>query len=104
MVFDQDAHEAFDRPKHGTVQHHGNMLVAVFTDVGGTEAFGHIEIDLQRTALPVAADGIAQDELQLRAVERAFARVVRVLEATRLERLQERLLGLVPDLSNPKSL
>ena len=38
------------------------------------------EIELQRAALPVAAERVAQHEFELRAVERAFAGVERVVE------------------------
>ena len=46
--------------------------------------------------LPVAADGVAQYELQLRTVKRALARIVGVVEPRGLERRLERGLGLVP--------
>ena len=48
---------------------------------------GHVEVDLQRAALPIAADRVAQHELDLRPVERAFAFVQRVRQAERVHRV-----------------
>ena len=65
------------------MQHDRPVLGAVLADIVGIQALGHHEIDLQRAALPVAADGVAQDELELRAIEGAFARVERVIAGRR---------------------
>ena len=97
MMLDEDADESLERAEDGAMQHHGRVLVAVFADIGRAEPAGHVQVDLQRAALPVAADGIAQHEFELGSVERALTRVVGVGEAGRLQRLQERRLGLVPD-------
>ncbi len=56
------------------------MFVAVFADVRRAEPVGQVQVDLVRAALPVAADRIAQHELEFRSVECAFARVVAVIE------------------------
>ena len=74
-VLQQDAGEALHRAEHRPVDHHRRLLVAVGVDVEGAEALRQIEIDLGGAALPVAADGIAQHVLELRAVEGALARV-----------------------------
>ena len=62
-------------PKSRAVQHDGTMLGAILADIGRAEPFGQDEIDLQRAALPVAPDCVGQHELQLWAIESAFAGV-----------------------------
>ena len=74
-MLDRHAEEAFEAAQDGAVQHHGNPAAAVFRDVFGVQPFRQHEIDLQGAALPVAADRVAQHELQLGAVEGAFAGV-----------------------------
>ena len=70
-------------PEDGPVQHDRPVRGPVLADVLGAEALRQHEIDLQGAALPVAADGVPQHELELRAVEGALARVQRVVEARR---------------------
>ena len=71
-------HQAAD---DGAVQHDGTVPRAVLTHVLGIETLGHGEVDLDRAALPVAADRILQHELELRAVEGALARIQGVFDA-----------------------
>ena len=73
------------------------MLLAVLGDVAGVQALGQDEVDLERAALPVAPDRIAQDELELGPIERALARVQLGLDPGRLDRVPKRPLGPVPD-------
>ena len=75
----------------------GVRLLAVLVDVIGAQALGHVQVDLQRAALPVPADGIAQHELELRAVEGALALVQGVLDAGGRGGGLEGGLGPVPD-------
>ena len=56
----------------------GRWRCAVLADIAGVEPLGQHEIDLQRAALPVAADRVAQHEFELRAIERALAGIERV--------------------------
>ena len=60
------------------MQHHRPVPRAVLGHIFGVQPLGQHEIDLQRAALPVAADGVAQHEFQLGAIERALAGVQRV--------------------------
>ena len=56
------------------------------------------EIDLHRAALPGPADAVLQVILDLRAVERAFARAIPAIRRRIcVERVAQRVLGLVPD-------
>src|SRR3546814_9406883 len=65
-------------------------------NIAGAEPLRQHEVDLEDAALPVAADGIAQHELQLRPIEGALAGIQAVLQASLLDGSHERALGLVP--------
>ena len=80
------------------MQHDRPVLGAVLGHVLRAEAFGQHEVDLQGAALPVAPDGIAQDKLQLRAVERALPRVQSVFKASGLHGGLQGRLSAVPGL------
>src|ERR1700681_738638 len=58
----------------------------------------HVEVHLQGAALPIAADGIAEDELELRAVEGALSWIERVLDPGGPGGCNQCPLGVVPDL------
>src|SRR5258708_11939245 len=98
MVFDQNPDKSLQRPKHRPVQHDRGVLLAVFADVGRAEAPREVELHLQGAALAIAPNGISQDELQLRSIERPFPGVQRGFDAGRRRRLAQRRFGLVPDL------
>ena len=80
-MFDQNADEAFHRAADRAMHHHRHLLRAVGIDVERTEPFRQIEVDLRGAALPIAADGVAQYIFEFRAVECAFARIDRGLDA-----------------------
>ena len=77
------------------MQHDGALARAVLVHELGAEALRQHEVHLQRSALPVAADGIPQHELELGAVERALARVELDLQTSGCGGLLERGLDLV---------
>ena len=62
-------------PKIARCSMTGRALLAVLVDVVRAEPARHVQVDLPGAALPVAADGVLQHELELRAVEGALARV-----------------------------
>ena len=63
-----------------------------------SQALRQHEIDLQRAALPLPPDRIAQHEFQLGAVERALAGIEHVVDAGDRTRLLERALRAIPRL------
>ena len=79
------------------MQHNRRVFLAVLPNVCGAETRRHVQIDLMRSALPVAADGISQNELQLGTVKSAFTGIVGVFQPRCFERLFQCCLGLVPD-------
>ena len=96
-MLDQDADKALHRAEDRAVQHDRGVAAAVLADIGGAEPPRHLEIELQGAALPVAAERVAQDEFELRPVERALAGVERIGEPGRLDRSVQILLGAVPN-------
>src|SRR5207253_1878871 len=72
------------------------VALAVFADIGGAEPLRHDEIELERAALPVAPDRVAQYELELGTIECPLAGVHRVGQAGGLDRLPEPRLRVVP--------
>ena len=71
----QDADEAFDRAVADAVNHNRALAAAVHIDVLQVEVQRHLEVQLNRAALPGTAEAVAQVEVNLRAVERAVALV-----------------------------
>src|SRR5437016_3161523 len=69
----------------------------MLVDVERAKAAGQIEINLHGTALPVAADGVAQDIFELRTVESAFAFVEVPGSSRGRQSGHQSGLGLVPD-------
>ena len=68
----------------------GRCRAPSLADVAGVEALGQVEVDLERAALPLAPDGVAQHELELRPVERALAGFVAVVDPHALQCALER--------------
>src|SRR5258707_14686668 len=89
VVLDENADEALERAEHRTVEHHRRHFVRMLVDIEGPEAAGHVEIDLHRAALPIAADGVTQHVFELGAVESALAFVESPGPAGGLQRLHE---------------
>ena len=87
IMLDQDADEALHRAEDRAVQHDRDVARAVLADIGGAEPLGHVEIELQGAALPVAAERVAQMEFELRPVKGALAGVQRIGEPGRLDRV-----------------
>jgi hypothetical protein len=85
-------------PRYCTVKHHRPVFFVIAADVVRIQPFRQNKIHLNGAALPVAADSISQHELQLRPIERAFARVQCVLQTGLLPSLlwYKRTFGLIP--------
>ena len=86
-VLDQDGDEALDAAEDRAVNHHRPVLGVVGADVLQIEALRVVVIELNRRALPLAANGVLDVAVDFRAVERAVAGIDRVRLAGALERL-----------------
>ena len=79
------------------MQHNRSVAAAILADINGAEPFRHHEIKLQRAALPLPAERVAQMEFKLRAVEGAFAGTVGIGKPGLFDRRFQVPLGAVPD-------
>ncbi len=70
-----DADEPLDGAQHHPVDHDGAVLLAVLAHVLQLEALRQLAVQLDGAALPGAAQGVGQMEVQLGAVEGAVALV-----------------------------
>src|SRR5207247_3211600 len=93
---DQEADDPRQRAEDCAADHDRSMRPVVLTRVLESEALGLLEIELDRGALPLAADGVVELDVDFRSVERPPTLVDAVRGATVLERLLERTLRLVP--------
>ena len=63
-MLEQYADEALQGAKYGPMQQHGRVFLAVLADIGRAETSRHVqarhlEVDLHRAALPLAADRVS---------------------------------------------
>ncbi|MNG32085.1 hypothetical protein D3C84_1180160 [compost metagenome] len=72
------------------------MLLVVLADVGETEFARHLEVELNRCALPTALQCIANMEVDLRSVESAVALVDPIYDAAGVQHVAKRSLRFVP--------
>ena len=79
-VLDQDADEALIGAHQRPVDHHRPVLCVVGAGVAQAEAGGHVVVQLAGPKLPGATQRVGHVHVDLRAVERAVARVEVVAE------------------------
>ncbi len=99
VVLEQHAEEALDRAEQGAVDHDRALARAVGADVLQAEALRLVEVHLDGRQLPLAADGVTDLDVDLRAVEGAAALVDLVGQAARASSAgPQRLGGVLPVL------
>ena len=98
VVLEENPGEALERAEQGSMEHHRSVLAAVLADVGRPQPLRQVEVHLEGAALPVTSDRVAQDELELGAVEGPLAGIDGEVEPGGFDRRPERRLGPVPDL------
>ena len=77
VVLDQERDEPLEAAEDRPVDHHRPVLGVVGADVLQVEPLRHLVVELDRRALPLAADRVGDVEVDLRPVERAVALVER---------------------------
>lgn len=77
-MLDEDASEALQRTEGSAVDHHGDVGLSICAGVGEIEAHGQDVIDLHGAELPLAAQHVLHDKVDLRAVERCLTRFLGV--------------------------
>ena len=97
IAFNHHAEEALHRAQHGAVQHHRTVLIAILANISGVQTLRQHKVELQRAALPCAANCIAQVIFDFRAVKRALIGQFFPIEADFCQRVAQALLGAIPD-------
>mmetsp|Transcript_14379 Transcript_14379/g.38822 ORF Transcript_14379/g.38822 Transcript_14379/m.38822 type:complete len:426 (+) Transcript_14379:336-1613(+) len=92
----EDSKEALDGAEDGAVHHDGLLALSFAIHVLELEALGQVEIALYGGALPRAANGIPNLEVNLWAIEGTSTLIHRVGPALALQRVHERVRGLGP--------
>ncbi len=95
-VLDENAHESLEAAEGRAMNHHGLMRGVVRADVFEAEALGQIVIELHGAELPFAAEAILHHKVELRPVERCFARHGFVWNIHVRRHASQRGLGGVP--------
>ena len=80
-MLDENPDEPLDAAEYYPVDHHRTVLAAVGAGVFQLKPFRKLEIELDGAALPGAADGILQMEVDLGAVEGTVPLIDFVVEA-----------------------
>ncbi len=96
VVLDQPADEALEAAEQHPVDHDRAPALPRLVDVLDVEALGQLQVDLDRRSLPLAADRVADLDIDLRRVERPTALVHPVLDLPALQCLSERRFGRIP--------
>ena len=74
-MFDENHQEPLVTAVEGAMQHDRTVVLVVLAGVGQVEPLGHVEIELNRRAVPLATEGVLEREVDLRPVESAVARL-----------------------------
>src|SRR5205814_7304963 len=96
ILLDQDGDEPLHRPEQRPVDHDRPLAAAVLRDVLQLEPLRNLEVELERRALPLAAQRILDLEVDLRTVERAAALVDLEFLARLLQHAPQRRFGALP--------
>ena len=97
-MLSQDADETLDRAEADAMDHNRALTAAVLGDVIQAKVERHLEVELNRAALPGASQAVAQVEVDLRAVERAVALVDDIRHVELLQRLNQAVGRRLPIL------
>ena len=95
-VLDKETDEALERAEGRAVDHDRNVRLIIRAYVAEIKALREIVIHLHGAELPVAADDVFDDEVDLRAVESGFAGLLDVVDAENLNGFAESGFSLVP--------
>ncbi len=97
-MLQQYCHESLHRAERRTVDHDRAVEAVVGALVREVEALREVVVDLDRAELPLAADGVLDHEVELRAVEGSLAVLHDGVEPLLRRGPDDRRLGLLPVL------
>src|SRR5438445_5322676 len=95
-VLDQDADKALHGTEGSAVNHHRPVRAVIGADVFQVKELGQVVVKLHGAELPLTADAIAHDKVDLRSVERGLALLRGVLHAEAADDVHKNALGVVP--------
>ena len=78
------------------MQHDRRQLLTKGRDIIGAEPLWQIEVNLESTTLPIAADSITEDVFQFRTLESNFTLENRVFETWSIQGLPQGILRAIP--------
>src|SRR5437868_5112988 len=104
MVFEKNPEKPLDTSEHRAVEHDRPCLGTGAIDVFHVEAFGEYEVELDGSARPRATELIAENELELRTIERAIPRLLDELESRVFAGRAKDGLGAIPSIVVPGPL
>src|SRR5712692_5209867 len=104
VMLDEAADESLEAAEEDAMDHHRALALAALVHERDVEALRQVQVDLDRGALPLAADRVLHLDVDLRRVEDAAALVDLVGDLAHAERLAQRALGLVPHLVGAEPL
>src|SRR5712692_4249775 len=104
VVLDEAADESLEAAEEDAMDHHSALALAALVHERHVEALRQVQVDLDRGALPLAADRVLHLDVDLRRVENATAFVDLVRDFADAERIGQRLLCLVPHLVGAEAL
>ena len=97
-MLQQYCHETLHRAERRAVNHNRAVETVVSALVREVETLREVVVHLDRSQLPLAADGVLDHEVELRTVEGRFAQLHDRCEAFLLGGLHDGRLGLLPVL------
>ena len=104
VVLGDDADEALEAAVDGVVDDDRPLEAAIGGAVLEVEALRQLVVGLDGGHLPLAAERVLDEDVDLRRVERAAALVERVGHAVLVESLAQPALGSLPELVRPEAL
>ena len=104
MMLQQDSQEAFQGSIERTVQHHTMFPLTGGIGVTQVKSFGHHQVKLNGSALPISALAVSQNELNLRAIKSTRTRLFPIMQATCDQRISQSAFRLVPLLISPGAI
>src|SRR4029079_18067533 len=103
-MLDQPTDETLHRSDQNPMQHRRTMRRVIGPRVLETESLGQVEVELDRRALPLTADGVDQLEVELRPVARPATRVDHIFLTAGFEHVRQSLFRARPPFWSSQEL
>src|SRR3989338_9267924 len=77
VVLDKHRRAALERAGDSRAYHHDALFLSLFVNAGQVETLGDVHVQLYGRYLPLPAGGVCRPKVELRSVERGFARALK---------------------------